>query len=258
MDVFMREKVSVVITMFNVEEVIADCLESVTWADEIIAVDSFSTDRTPEIARKYTDKVIEHEFEGYAAQKNRAIEKASHPWVLVLDSDEQVTPELKDNILEILNSATKYNAFRIPRQNYFLGKKVRFSGWQHDAVTRFFRKGHGKFSETHVHEDLVVEDEVGALRSALIHNTCRSLSQFLEKVRRYSLLSAQDRAKKVKKVRWYHLTLRPVFRFFKQYILKLGFLDGRTGLVLCSLAAYSVFLTYAQLWELQARANTEE
>jgi len=254
----MREKVSVVITMYNVEDIIADCLESVIWADEIIAMDSFSTDRTPEIARKYTDKVIQHEFEGYAAQKNRAVEKASHPWILVLDSDEQVTPEIKDTILETLNSTIRYNAYRIPRQNYFLGKKVHFSGWQHDVVTRFFRKGHGKFSETHVHEDLVVEDKVGALRGALIHHSCRSLSQFLEKVHRYSFLSAQDRAEKMKKVQWYHLTLRPIFRFFKQYFLKLGFLDGMTGLVLCSLAAYSVFLKYAQLWELQKRAKTEE
>ena len=247
----MREKITVIVPMYNVEDRIAECLESVKWADEIIAVDSFSTDQTIQIAKNYTDKVLQHKYKSYAQQNNWALDYASHPWVMVVDSDERVSTELKEEIIMMLEKETNYNAYRIKRQNYFLGKKVRFCGWQKDEVRRLFKKNFARFSDSQVHPKVEVDGTVGKLKSKLLHYPAVNLGDFLEKTQRYALWAAKDRAKKTKKVRWYHLTLRPGFRFFKQYVLRLGFLDGITGLVICSIATYSVFLKYAMLWEMQ-------
>jgi glycosyltransferase involved in cell wall biosynthesis len=249
-----REKLSILVPTYNEERNIRACLESARWADEVVVVDSFSTDRTREIAREIADRVVEHEYVNSAAQKNWAIPQVSHSWVMIVDADERVTRELRDEILGVLENNHGLDGFRIRRVNHFLGKRVRFCGWQRDSVLRLFRRDLGRYQDREVHADVIVEGgRVGWLRGRLLHYTFENFEQYLRKFDRYTSWAAGDRGKRTRRVRWWHLTLRPAWRFFRQYVLQLGFLDGQTGLVLCSMAAYSVFLKYAKLWERQQK-----
>ena len=245
-----RQKLTVLAPTFNEEKNIRPCLESVKWADEIFVVDSFSTDRTVEIAREFTDRVVQHEYVNSAAQKNWAIPQAAHPWIMIVDSDERVTPGLRDEILKVLEKdGGGYDGFYIFRINHFLGKRINHCGWDRDDVLRLFRRDLGRYQEREVHADVILKGKTRHLKNKLLHYTFSSFDQYLKKMNRYAAWAAGDRAKKTRTVRWYHLTLRPAFRFFKQYILRKGFLDGKEGLMLCILAAYSVFLKYAMLYE---------
>ncbi len=249
-----RDKITAIIPAFNEERNIGDCLKGVRWADEILVVDSFSSDRTPEIARETGARVVQHEYVNSATQKNWAIPQATHPWVLIVDADERVTPDLRDEILKILESPDA-DGYDVGRMNYFMGKKIRFSGWQNDKCLRLFRREKGRYQDRHVHADVIVEGKVGRLKNKLIHNTFENWDQYMRKFNRYTTWAAEDRAKKTSKVRWHHLTIRPTGRFLKQYFLKLGFLDGKAGFTISALSAYSVFLKYAKLWEMRERAN---
>ncbi len=244
-----REKVTVLIPCCNSEDVIGDCLESVKWADEIFIVDSGSTDKTLDIAKKYTDRIVHHEYINSATQKNWAIPQCTHPWVLIVDTDERVTPKLRDEIFSKLKAGHSYSGFRIYRLNHFLGYRIRFSGWQNDCVLRLFKKDCGRYQDREVHADIILNGKCAYLKNKLIHFTFSSFEQYMKKFDRYTTWAAGDRDKITGKVGWRHLALRPALRFFKQYILKLGFLDGLPGLVVCTLAGYSVFLKYAKLWE---------
>ena len=248
-----RQKITVLIPAFNEEHNIRDCIESVAWADEILVVDSYSADRTLEIAREYTDRIIQHEYINSAAQKNWAIPQARHAWVMIVDADERVTPQLRDEILATLENPGAYAGFRMYRQNHFMGKPINYCGWQHDDVLRLFLRDKGRYQEREVHADVIVDGKVGALHNKLPHFTFRSFEQYMQKFDRYTDWAAHDRARTTSKVRWYHLTLRPLWRFFRQYILYRGFLDGTAGLIICSLAAYSVFMKYARLWTMQQK-----
>jgi glycosyltransferase involved in cell wall biosynthesis len=245
-----RSKITVIIPTFNEENNIRDCLESVKWADEIFVVDSFSEDKTLEIAKKYTEKIVQHEYVNSATQKNWAIPQASYPWVLIVDSDERVTSGLRDEIFKILEKdGDGYNGFYIYRINHFLGKRINHCGWDRDDVLRLFKRDKGRYQDREVHADIILEGKSRHLKNKFLHFTFTSFDQYLKKMNRYASLAAGDRGKKCKKVKWYHLTLRPAFRFFKQYILRKGVFDGMEGLILCSLASYSVFLKYARLYE---------
>ena len=251
---FMTEtaKLTIIIPTFNEERNIRECLESVTWADEIFVVDSFSTDRTLEIARPFTSRIVQHEYVNSATQKNWAIPQATHPWVMIVDADERVTPELRDEILAILKSdGDGYDGFSIYRINHFMGRRINHCGWNRDDVLRLFRRDRGRYQEREVHANVILDGRSRHLKNKLVHYTFSSMEQFLQKMERYTTWAAGDRERTTKKVRWYHLTLRPLFRFFRQYILNLGFLDGIPGLILCILASYSVFLKYAKLYERQ-------
>jgi len=249
-----RERISILVPTFNEEKNIRDCLESVKWADEIVIVDSYSYDNTVKIAREYTDKILQHEYINSASQKNWAIPQLSNEWIMIVDSDERVTPELKEEILKVLTDGTSYNGFYIYRKNHFLAKEIKHCGWNKDKCLRLFRKGMGKYQEREVHADIILEGKVGYLKNKLIHYTFDSFAQYIKKWDRYTSWASIDRGKKTKRVRWYYLTLRPLWRFIKQYILKLGFLDGKEGYIICKLAAMSVFMKYAKLLE---RKNSE-
>lgn len=247
-----RQKITVIVPTFNEEKNIRDCLETVKWADEIFIVDSFSKDKTLEIARNYTDRIVQHEYVNSAAQKNWAIPQATHPWVMIVDADERVTSALREEILGILEKdGAGYDGFYIYRINHFLGKRINHCGWNRDDVLRLFRCDLGKYQEREVHADVILRGKSRHLKNKLLHYTFSSFDQYLKKMARYAEWAAGDRAKKTPKVRWRHLALRPLFRFFKQYILRMGFLDGMEGLILCILASYSVFLKYAKLYERQ-------
>jgi glycosyltransferase involved in cell wall biosynthesis len=249
-----REKLTVIIPAFNEETNIAACMDSVAWADEVFVVDSFSTDKTPEIAAARGARLVQHEYVNSATQKNWAIPQATHSWVMIVDADERVTPELRDEILRELESPSA-DGYDIRRENYFMGKRVRFCGWQSDTCLRLFRRDKSRYQDRQVHADVIVDGAVGKLQGKLIHETFRSFDQYMKKFDRYTTWAAGDRAKRTQSVGFAHLGLRPAGRFLKQYVLKLGFLDGKTGLIICSLAAYSVFMKYAKLWEMRERES---
>lgn len=252
----MRAKLTVLVPCRNEEEMLPAALESVRWADEIYVVDSFSTDRSVEIARAAGARVEEHEYVNSATQKNWAIPRATHEWVMVLDCDERVTPELAAEIQRVLERPA-HDGYRVRRRSFFLGREIRHCGWERDAVLRLFRRDRGRYLDREVHADVEVEGgNVGWLEGKLLHFTVRSLGQYFEKFGRYTTWAAGDLEKRGARAGFLSLFLRPAARFLKMYLLRLGFLDGLHGLVLCTLAAMSVFTKYAKLWERErARAR---
>ncbi len=249
-----RAKLTAMIPAGNEERHIADCIASVRFADEVVVVlDAASTDKTREIAEAKADRVLVHEYINSAAQKNWAIPQMSHEWVLVVDSDERVTPELRTNIERVLAADGPHDGYRIHRLNHFMDQPIRGCGWQRDDVLRLFRRDRGRYEEKHVHADIISADgkplSVGNLKGKFLHYTFDSFDQYLHKFFRYSDWASEDRAKKTPHVGWRHLALRPLWRFFRQFILFQGFRDGKAGFIICMMAAYSVFLKYARVWE---------
>ncbi len=246
----MTSKITALVPTFNEEENLRDCLASVRWADEIFVVDSYSQDRTLEIAREFSARVVQHEYVNSAAQKNWAIPQASHPWILLLDADERVTPELGDEIRRILAEGPRFDGYWIRRANHFLGRRVKHCGWETDRVIRLFRRDLGRYQEREVHAEIQLPGPLPVLRQPLLHYSFRSFRQYWRKMELYSDWGASQLYREGRRAGWISVGLRPPLRFFKMYFLRLGFLDGVHGLVLCMLAAFSVFLKYAKLWEL--------
>jgi len=247
-------KLSVVIITYNEEENIRDCLESVNWSDEIVVVDSFSTDRTVEIAREFTPNIFQNRWTNFSQQKNLALEKASNEWVLNVDADERVTPELKKEILGILNSGSlTINGYYIPRRNHYLGKWIRHCGWYPDYKLRLFQKGKGRFNERTVHESVIVEGKKSYLKSHLEHFSYRNLSDHLARIDKYASLTAREMLRRGKSTRGFDLLFRPLARFIRMYLIKRGFLDGIYGLIVSLMGSFYVFIKYLKLWELSKR-----
>jgi len=248
--VSIRRSISAIIPAFNEEGNILDAISSLSWCDEVIVVDSFSTDRTPELVTSTKAKLIQRAYQSPAEQKNWSISQASSDWILFMDADERVTEPLRIEMEEVLKDP-KYEAYWIYRQNHFMGKCIRYSGWQSDKVMRLFLKGACTYAPVQVHEEMQCRSEVGFLKEKLLHYTYKDLPHYMEKFDRYTTWSAQDRAAKTGKVGLYHLGLKPLFRFFRHYILKLGILDGKEGFIISILSAYSVFLRYLKLDRIQ-------
>ncbi len=244
---------SVIVITFNEEENIAACLESVSWAAEIIVVDALSTDRTAEIARKKTPYVHSVEWKGYSEAKAYGLERAKGNWVLWLDADERVTPELATEIREIVASPElRMQGYEVARRAYFLGRWIRHCGWYPGYVTRLFRRNAARFSASTVHERVELEGETGRLKGDLLHFTDETLYHYFAKFNRYTTLAAGDLAAKGRTSSWYDLLVRPPFVFIKMYILRLGFLDGMHGFVLSVLSSAYVFTKYAKAGETAA------
>ena len=242
--------VSVIVITRNEEKNIAECLQSVSWAGEIIVVDAKSTDRTVELAKGFTNKILVKEWLGFAAAKNLALDEAVNEWVLWLDADERVTPELAAEIQSLVqNSSVRYTGFEVARRAYFLGKWIKHCGWYPGYVTRLFRRTAGRFNESRVHERLELSGSIGRLRHDLLHYTDENLYHYFLKFNRYTSLAAQDLAAENKQFTLYDVIVRPPFLFFKMYILRLGFLDGVHGLILSLVSAAYVFVKYAKVWE---------
>jgi glycosyltransferase involved in cell wall biosynthesis len=249
-----RSKITSLLPTCNEEDNILDCISTILWTDEIFVVDSFSGDRTPELARKAGARVVQHEYVNSATQKNWAIPQCKTEWVLIVDSDERVTHALQREIIEILradhrNPGSVKDGYRISRMNHFMGKPVRYCGWQNDTCLRLFRTKQGRYQGREVHADVIIDGETGTLQGKLTHYTFTSFQQYMKKFDRYTTWAAGDRYLVTGKVGWQHLILRPAARFLKQYFLKRGFLDGRVGLIICGLSSFSVFMKYAKLWE---------
>jgi len=244
-------KLSVIIITYNEEENIKDCLESVKWSNEIVVVDSFSSDKTVEIAREFTPKVFQNKWTNFSQQKNLALAKASNEWVLNIDADETVTPELKEEILAIVNSQfSTLEGYYIPRKNHYMGRWIRHCGWYPDYKLRLFRKGKGRFNERTIHESVVVEGKKGFLKSCLSHYSYKNLSDHLSRIDKFSTLGAEQMFRDGKTARFFDLLFRPLTRFIKMYLIKRGYLDGIYGLIVSVMGSFYVFTKYLKLWEL--------
>jgi glycosyltransferase involved in cell wall biosynthesis len=245
------EKVSAIIPTCNNENCIEQCLRSVQWADEIIVVDSFSSDKTTEIAAALGARIIKSEYIHSASQKNRAIPQAAHPWIFLLDSDEVCTAELQKEIQALLQNPGIYDGYWIGRRNYFMDKLIRYSGWQNDAVIRFFKRDTCRYEDKHVHAEIISSGKIGRLHNKIIHYTYKGIDHFLEKQNRYATMGAMDRLHKVQHPGLFHIAVKPCFTFFRHYILKLGILDGLHGFIISALSAYTVFLRGVKLWRMK-------
>jgi glycosyltransferase involved in cell wall biosynthesis len=245
-----RPKVSGVITSFNEEHNIAECIESLLWCDEIILVDSYSTDKTPEIAQQY-DKVrfFQRTYFGAGAQKNWAMQHVQHDWIFLLDSDERCTPELRREVEDLIATDPEHTAFMINRNVYILDKRIRYSGWQHDQVARLFRKGAAYYENRRVHSVLHTTGETPILDNAIEHYMVdRSFDEYAFRLAKYGYWNAAQCWRDGDRTSALEVLLRPVWRFFRTYILQLGILDGSLGIIFCLLQSYSTYMKFAILW----------
>jgi len=243
-----NETVSVCIITCNEEKNIKRCLESIKWAREIIIVDSGSTDYTLTLASRYTNRIFRHPWQGFGPQKQYAVSLATSPWILSLDADEVISPELQTEIFETLKSP-QYDSYAIPRKNYFGKIWIRHGGWYPDSVIRLFRKGKASLSSDPVHERVISEGPVGCLRHPFLHYTSSDFNRRLEKEIQYGILKAQ----KIQNTRFpiFHCLLRPFWKFFFLYFIKSGWRDGKIGFLLAFAKSFGVIVTYAKLLTLE-------
>lgn len=253
-----RPLLSVIIPTFNEEETLPRCLASVAFADEILVVDSYSTDGTLEIARAAGVRVVQREYGYSAQQKNWAIPQARHEWVLLVDADERITAELRDEIRRTLDGGPAADGYWIRRANYFLGKRIRFCGWGSDRVIRLFRRDVSRYQDRQVHAEIDLPGPLPVLTHPLEHHTFRSFGQYWRKLDLYSEWGARQMYLDGRRPGAVQLLLRPVGRFIRMYILRLGFLEGAHGVVLSLLGAFTVYLKYARLWEMRLHAERPE
>lgn len=246
------EKLTVIIPTYNEALHIEAAIQSVLFADEIIIVDSFSTDETLQLAEKYSVKIIQREYKYSASQKNWAIPQAKHKWIFILDADERVTSALKNEILNILkNPDPEIVAYWVYRNNHFINQKIKYSGWQNDKVIRLFKKEFCSYEDKKVHAEIIPRGNVSFLKNLLDHYSFTSINQFTSKLNRYAVWQAQDYDLKTGSITPYHFLFKPSWRFFKHYVLQQGFRDGIPGLTISYLQAYAVFMRYVNLWILR-------
>lgn len=249
-------KLTAIIPTKNEIDHIEAVIASVDFADEILVIDSFSDDGTYEKAKTLASSVLQREFDFYGAQKNHAISEAKHEWILLVDADERVTPELKSELLSILKKETIYHdAFNIKRINHFMGQRVNYSGWRNDSVIRFFKRDLCKYDDRHVHESLNVNGSIGKLEYKLLHYSYRSFDQYMEKMNHYASLQAKDYDKKTGSLTPYHFIIKPFWGFVKHYFVQSGFRDGIVGLTIGYVQGYVVFMRYVKLWLLRKNRN---
>jgi glycosyltransferase involved in cell wall biosynthesis len=242
-------RLSVVVITLNEEERIRECLASVAWADEIVVVDAGSEDKTVAIAREFTDHVVIRSWDGYAAQKNFAIDRARGEWILSLDADEQVDAPLRAEIEATVAAPNASDGYRLARRNIMWGRWIRHGRLYPDRQLRLFRRARGRFADRAVHESVTVEGRIGELAAPLLHHSYRDTSDFLRRADRYSTLAAEEWVRDGTPFRATQLVTGPLGRFLSMYVLHRGFLDGWRGFLLAGLYAYYVFIRSAKIWE---------
>ena len=241
--------ITAIIPTRNEAHNIIEAIKSVDFADEIMIIDSFSTDNTIALAKPLVHRIIQREYENSAAQKNWAIPQAKYPWIFLLDADERVTSELRDEIIETVKKNENISGFWIKRKNHFMGKAVRFSGWQGDKVIRLFKRDECQYENKHVHAEIISDGNISILKNKLLHNTYISKEAYQKKLERYAKWQAKDYDKKIIKITPFHTLLKPIIRFFKHYFLQLGILDGYVGFIISSYQAKAVAMRYKYLQE---------
>jgi glycosyltransferase involved in cell wall biosynthesis len=248
-------KISVVLITKNEAHNIRECLESVSWCDRAIIVDSGSTDGTVETARAMGAEVHQTAtWPGFGPQKNLALSKAQSEWVLSIDADERVTPELRDEILAAIASG-QADAYDMPRLSRFCGRFIRHSGWYPDRLTRLFRVGKARFTDDLVHENVVTDGPIAHLRNPLLHYTYDDFSQVLRKVDQYSTLGATQAFQRGKTATPASAWLHGSWAFLRTYLLRRGFLDGPQGLAIALMNGQASYYKYIKLWLLQQQAR---
>jgi len=241
----------------NEEEQIRECLETVSWADEIIVIDQSSVDSTVKIAREFTNKVFITEPKGYCEpDRNLAIEKASGRWIFYVDADERVTTELRDEILLIVKSDDPQPAYYVKRRNYFLGKWIKTCGWYPSPVLRLFKKGEVVFADK-IHQVPPHRKEYGYLKNDLLHYSYSSLEEYFEKFNRYTTQLAKEEFEAGKRITFLNFIpnflLKPLYNFLLKYIWYQGYKDGFIGLFIAFSSALTIFVSKAKLWEILNR-----
>ena len=240
---------SVILVVKNEEQNIARCLKTVSFADEILVADSGSTDRTVDIASRFTDKIFEVKKFHFSGTKQFLLDKATSDWVLWIDADEWLTPELERSIKNILRTGSNYSGYYILRQSYYLGRWMRHSGWYPDRVLRLFRRKEASFNGKAVHEGVKLTGNIGRLSGKLLHHPYRDISHQLEKMNRYTDLWSTEMLLLDRRISMLDVLLRPIWKVISTYFLKFGILDAFPGLILSVMSGYYTFLKYLKLYE---------
>lgn len=248
---------SAVVITYNEEANIERCLRSLSFADEIVVLDSFSTDRTVDIARLFTDKVGTRKFDGFSYQKTAAVEMATQEWVLVIDADEVVTPDLAKEIQKAVDSGD-HDAYRMPRLSYFLGRPMRHCGWYPDYQLRLARKSKAYFPPRFVHETMEVKGSIGTLKHDLLHYTYPTAEDCIRKTVFYARASARQRFEEGRRFRFVDMVFHPMLSFLRVYVWKQGFRDGLHGFMLSLITACSSVLRHMVLWEMTVHGGLYE
>ena len=243
---------SVVIAAKDEADDIAECIASVAWAAEVIVVENDSADDTVTLARAAGAVVFSHPFTTIGRQRNAAIARARHEWILVVDADERGTPALGDEVRRVIAAGPSPVAFRVRRRNFFLGREIRHGGWERDRPVRLFRATM-RYDERPVHEHVLVQGPVSDLAEPMIHYPYASIGEYFAKLERYSRWWAEQNAARGRRTRAWTIAIKPPARFLSMYVLRGGFLDGAAGVIVAALAAMSVAAKYARLWELGRR-----
>ncbi len=247
-----KHEISACIMTFNEEHNIRRCLESVTWCDEIIVVDSFSDDKTVEIARAFTDQIYSQQWTGYIEQRNFLKSKATREWVLFLDADEAISPPLKDEIIRELSQKTiDYAGFMSPRLVFYLDAWIRHGEWYPDLKLRIFKKNRGVAVGIEPHDQVLVDGPVKVLKNPIHHYTYTDIADHIEKMNRYSSITAREKALRHARFRWIDFVFRPLWRFIRGYFIQGGFLCGRRGFLVAIISSFGVSMKYAKLWEIE-------
>ncbi len=245
-------KISSVIVCFNEEDNIERCLNSLLWTDEIVIVDSYSTDNTVSICRKYTKKVYQRKWPGINKQKEYAVSLASNEWILILDADEVVSDELKREIIDRLRyDNNKYSGYMVKRHTYYLGRWINHGGWYPDYKLRLFKKNEGYFVGEDPHDKIMVNGPVDKLKGEIYHYTYKNISHHIKTINNFSDVVSKNMKNKGESFLITKMILKPPVKFLETYIYKFGFLDGIPGLIISILSSYYVFLKYAKLWEMR-------
>lgn len=244
------QKITALAITFNEEINVKRYVESLSFVDEIIFIDSQSTDKTVSIAVEMGVKVIEREFVDFSDQRNFAISQAKNDWIVFFDLDEIPTPTLETEIKQVLASKTDSIAFQVKRNFFFMNKHIRFGGWKNDKAIRFFNKNYCQYNGNLVHESIKANGKISLLQNRVNHYSYKNFDNYNNKLNLYSKLQAQNLYSKKLKLTFYHLLFRPLYRFFWQYFFRLGILDGKEGFILAYIHSFSVFKRYLQLWML--------
>ncbi|MFL0353808.1 glycosyltransferase family 2 protein [Xanthomarina sp. GH4-25] len=240
--------ISALAITYNEESNIESYIESLSFADEIIIVDSFSTDQTVALAKKHNVNVVQRVFDNFSAQKNYAISLAKNDWIVFFDLDEKISEFLANEIVSTVNSKNPLKAYKVKRNFIFMGKRLKYSGFQTDEVIRLFNKNYCEYNGNSVHETIETSEKTGLLKNTSDHDTYKDFDSYNQKLSQYSKLQAEQLFEKNVRPNMYHFLFRPWYRFMHQYFLRLGVLDGKEGFVLAYINAFSVFKRYIQLW----------
>ena len=247
---------TVLILIPNAGDRLERCLKSVQWADDLFCVvDPNTSDGSDAVARQYSSHVVTHEYVNKADQCNWAIPQIETEWTLVLDADEWLSPELTDRVKQIILDPASCDGYRIKRMSYFFGRLIHHCGWDRDYNVRLFRTKKGRYQTQRVHATIDVDGSMGRINEVMYHDDKRNFEEYFRTFQRFTTWAAQDLYDTGKRASLFDLTIRPVSRFVKMFILRRGFLDGYHGAVLCGLAAFSVFTKYARLWNIARLAD---